>query len=57
MIYKQPENIDECEERIANLTGEESMILAQLNDSSRQEMPAYRFLQWKSSIPPRIYTV
>ncbi len=50
MSFRQPITLDECEARLATLSGEESLILAQLNDPVRmQQMDALRYAQWKSA--------
>ena len=49
MKYKAPETIEECEQRIAELKGEESMLLAQLADPSRLSLPVWQYHKWKSA--------
>lgn len=49
MKYKEPETIEECNRRIAELKSEEVMLLAQLSSPEKLGMPAWQYQQWKSS--------
>lgn len=53
MKFVTPENIAECERRLAVLIGEESKLLADLRDPTALEMPANRYPQWKSALTHR----
>lgn len=55
MVFKQPESLDECEERIATCAGEQSGIVAKLSDPEpAHQLSAYAYGQWKTGLTQRM---
>lgn len=55
MAFKQPETLDECEERIAKCAAEQTSIVAKLSDTRpMMELSTYAYGQWKTGLHERM---